>query len=335
MQYKTKNISLGSRIGGGFIGAFRGFVVGIVLLLPVIIIVSFAGQVNETVTQVSAQLSTTSESNQTTDEILDAIDAFNVNGFTKITSSIKIGEKNLGTALFDFVFTSTIVQNDGTKEKLEFANEFEVYIGAARAAIDLGVLESDFDYTQISKADLPQIRTLFNVGQSKLISLAAPIAANYIVENSDDIELTQSSLEILNDLRKIDYQEDFNQIYVAVANLLEIGNVGELLELIESQDLSQLSQQDTKNLAASFKALSNIELLTLTNVALDFALTQPELQDLVTWEEEAQREEALREYFKNIFADKNYFVGPNGVFGKFSEVIDLIANDENAILIFK
>src|SRR5690625_900884 len=138
LERRKKPIHLPSRFGGAIIGAFRGVFVTIMLLLPIIVI---SGAFNKYDSSNNSNIfkdktlidSNSEEINQDElediEELLKAIQTFNNEGICSLSSKLKFknSKKAFDEFMFDLIYSTTIEDKQGNKEKLYLSEELSSY----------------------------------------------------------------------------------------------------------------------------------------------------------------------------------------------------------------
>ncbi|MCD4826612.1 MAG: hypothetical protein K8Q99_02375 [Acholeplasmataceae bacterium] len=339
---RLKKTILG-RLGGGAIGSLRGLVVAFVFLVPLLVIAGFAAEVNTSVnvsqqnqqTQLSTDTEIASIIPSEIQEILDNIQEMNDGGLSAIVKDIKIQEKSLDRYIFDTVFTTQIVIDD-VKTPINFGNELEQLVGIAGIAIQNGYLD-DYDFNSFSSADIDNLEQVFiHIGQSDLIGYMIPAAVRYGVENLapdylDGLNLSerdgsQAALDVFYDIQ---WDQEFSRVFGIADAALTFASIGEWQTYIDQPELlAELTPEQGVLLANILRAFGDLEVLTLINVAVDYATTIEEAQQAVTWMDPSEVEGYLQEKFAFILDDPEFFLGSDGEIYRFANIIDTVFSDE-------
>ncbi len=340
-----------SRFGGGLMGGLRGAVVAFVFLLPLLVMASFIDGFGDIL---PIQSSNGSQALSGGDQELVAIpgldgalgdmladylaqiDEMNANGLTSITSQIVINGKPLERYLFDMVFTTKVVEEDKVTE-INWAGELESILGVGKVILESGFLEEGFQVEDISKEHLPYIEQLFtHIGNSDLLGYMIPFATRYGVENllpdmvgGVNIYEREKSKAAIDEFVSIDWSVEFNNIYGIAEAVLEFGSVSELMVYANNPELiAELSPEEGAKLANIFRALGNMETLSLISAALDLATTMDQVKEQIQWIAPEEVEEYLQDRLAFIIDDPKFFTGDSGEIYRIADFIEAIFTDE-------
>ncbi len=336
-----------SRLFGGAVGSLRGLVVAFVFLVPLLVIAGFAAEVNTSMnvnqTNEYQNLSTSDQvAAQVPNEIqdiLDNISDMHQNGLGNIVKDIKIQEKSLDRYIFDTVFT-THITIDGEKTPINYGNELEQLIGVAQVVLEGGYINNDFEIENISSDDLPNLEKVFyHIGQSDLITFMIPAAVKYGVNNLDvllpeyfaDMDLYEraASKAAIDNFLEISWDDEFMRIYDIADAALTFASVGEWMTYADQMELlAELTPEEGVLLANILRAFGELEVLTLINVALDYATTLEEVQQELIWLDAEDVEPYLQDRFAFILDDPDFFIGDEGEISRIAQIIETIFSDE-------
>ncbi|MFP4187707.1 MAG: hypothetical protein ACLFSU_06020, partial [Acholeplasmataceae bacterium] len=342
---RTYDKNLLGRLFGGVFGAVRGLLVAFVLLLPVFVLASFTETPQSgTDLEQQGEMMTITVGDQEIEvngndyeEIFDSIDEVNESGMSSAVSGFEIGGKTVDRLLFDMVFTTTIVEEDETKRDVNYGNEFEGLIGIASVLAKNGYLDSDFDVESISADNLDDIEYVFDqLGDSELIDYMIPVGTEYGVTellpdmlDGTDLYEREKSADALERFEEIDWNDEFDRLYDVVAEVLEFGSVGDLLDYAENTELLfELSREEGQALADVLRALGDSETLVLLNAALDYATTLEEAKELIEWMPPEEVEAYLQDRLDFAISDLEYFIGDTGEMQNIARLVETFYSDE-------
>jgi hypothetical protein len=340
---KRLNKNIFGRLGGAAIGSVRGLVVAFVFLVPLLVIAGFASEVNNNVnvaiqnqdTQLSADTQVASVIPSEVQDILDNIEEMNNGGLSAIVRDIKVEGKSLDRYIFDTVFTTDIVIED-VKTPINFGNELEQIVGIASILVQNGYLDN-YDFNNFSSADIDNVELIFNhIGQSELIGYMIPAAVRYGVENLapdflegvilSDRAASQDALDAFYD---ISWDEEFLRIFGIADAALTFASIGEWQTYLDQPELlAELTPEEGILFANIFRAFGDLEVLSLVNVALDYATTLQEVQQQITWMEPAEVEGYLQDKFAFVLDDPTFFSGSEGEIYRIAQIIETVFSDE-------
>lgn len=331
---KSPSKNIFSRLIGSLVSAVQGFFVGTVFLLPILVILGSIGTF-------SNQQTNGGVSNIIPEEFqvyLEQVSELNEQGLGAFLKQIKItDDKSLDEAFFDLAFTFKIKDNNDNQHKIYLSSEFNAYLGIAKIAIDKGYLDSDFDFNTVGKDNLPDIEAVFeHLQQSNLLGYMIPTATRFGVINYLDINIyeRESSQAGIEAFENIDWKAEFGQLYEVVAAVFELGDLSELQALLDPNNLQQLSEEELSKIRNVLSEFGNLQILSLTSVALDYATTLSAIQDQITWIEQANKESYLYNRFEFIINNPNFFIGEDGEIQKLLLIVDaLISSDYDANII--
>ncbi len=342
------------RFVGALFGGFRGLIAAFIFLLPILFIASSVGNVNLTSASINDEnihsLASGEESAveipSQVQEILDQIDEMNKNGLGSLTSKIMMTDNETGDEIsfdqfvFDKVFTfkTTDVSGEVSDTKVKLGREVSNLTGIFGILIDGGYLESDFDYTTISSANLADIENIMGyIQNSNLITSMIPSAVNfgsiYFLEDQLDFNLDDytSSQAALDSLIEADWGAEFNTLYVLIESALEFGSVNEIMAYLDDPaSLATLTPEQGVALGNIIRSAGNLQLTAAVDFAVEYLTTLESVQSNITWVEETQREAYLRDQFADVIStDTDYFTGENGTFYQIASLIDTIFSTNN------
>jgi transposase len=341
---KRLNKNILSRLFGGAIGSFRGLVVAFIFLVPLLVLAGFASEVtsglNIDQSQDGQNLSASTDLAipipSEIEDILRNINEMNEGGLSAIVKDITIQNKSLDRYIFDEVFTTDIIVEE-TSTSINFGNELEQIMGIATIIAEGGYLEDDFQVEDISHEDIANAELIFNhIGQSELIQYMIPAAVRYGVENLapdqlDGLDLggrdaTQVALEFFY---TIAWDEEFSEVFDIADSALTFASVGEWMTYMEQPELlAELTPEQGVMLANIFRSLGDLKMLSLINVAIDYATTLEEAQQQITWMDPTEVEGYLQEKFAFILDDPDFFVGSEGELYRIAQIIETVFSDE-------
>ncbi|MFA7422512.1 MAG: hypothetical protein WCZ00_02135 [Acholeplasmataceae bacterium] len=344
---KRLNKNILSRLFGGAMGSFRGLVVAFIFLVPLLVIAGFASEINSSInldqTNEVQNLSTTQDVAlpipSEVQEILNNIEEMNNNGLGAIVKDIKIQEKSLDRYIFDEVFTVK-VKTDEVETSINYGNELEHIMGIAQIVIEGGYLEDGFKIENISSTDADNLESVFNhIGQSDLLAFMIPAAVRYGVNNLEslapeyfqnmDINQRTASLQALDNFYDILWDEEFNRMFDVADAALTFATVGEWMTYMDQPELlAELTPEEGVLLANIVRAFGDLEVLTLLNVAIDYATTLDEVQQEIAWLAPEDVEPYLQDRFAFILDDPDFFIGDEGEISRIAQIIETVFSDE-------
>ena len=332
------------RLLGGFMGAIRGFVVGVVFLLPVIVLAGFVSGIATNLSynedhafQLSSDademISIPSEYN----EIIDNIIRMNENGIGRLTSQIIISGKSLDRIAFDMVFSADIIEEGEKVGEINLGNELEGIVGIAEVLISGGYLDN-YDFTQISSENLPDIEMIMgHLGRSTLIQSMIPLGTRFAVINllppfinGTNLYDRESTKTALDNFTSIDWEVEFNNIYGIIEAMLEFGSYQELMAYADNPLLLlEMTPDEAEAFTDIIRAFGNLETLYLLNAGIDFATSYESVQNIVSWVNQENREAYLQERLSFILDHPDFFVGNSGEITRIANFIESIFADED------
>ncbi len=341
---KRLNKNILSRLFGGAVGSLRGLVVAFIFLVPLLVLASFASEVTSGLNIEQTQEGQVLSSQQDfaiaipseIEEILRNINEMNEGGLSAIVKDITIQEKSLDRYIFDTVFTTDIVVEE-TSTSINFGNELEQIMGIATIIAENGYLEDDFQIESISTADITNAELIFqHIGQSELIQYMIPAAVRYGVENLAPEELNgidfggrDASQLALDFFYTIAWDEEFGEIFDIAESALTFATVGEWMTYIDQPELlAELTPEEGVMLADIIRSLGDLKMLSLINVAIDYATTLEEAQQQIAWMDPSEVEGYLQERFAFILDDPDFFVGSEGELYRIAQVVETVFSDE-------
>ncbi|MBE0700403.1 MAG: hypothetical protein IH571_01830, partial [Acholeplasmataceae bacterium] len=220
--------------------------------------------------------------------------------------------------------------------ELNLGNEFEGIFGIAEILIDGGYLEDGFQIESISSDNLADFEQIFGfVGQSQLIGYMIPVATRFGFETFLPEELginfydRTASAKALEEFETINWDEEFDRLYVFLESILEFGSIGEIMNYADNPELlAELTPAQGEELANIFRTLGDLKTLTLLNVAIDYATTLEEVQEMISWMDPSEVEAYLGERLDFIFENENFFIGEEGEVYRIAQLIETIFSDE-------
>ncbi len=283
---KLKKSLLG-RFFGGAMGAVRGFVVAFIFLIPILVLSSYVASVSDAITVENENVQTLStDGNQNLiaipsqiQDILNNISEMNQGGLSSITKDITIGGKPIEQYIFNRVFTTQVKDAGVAVAQLNFGEELEGIVGIAGILIDGGYLDSNFDYTTISSANLGDIEQIFTyISQSDLLSYLIPFATEYGLKNFLPSQYSNpyddpATAAALNEFTNIDWSVEFMNIYGIVDAILQFGSVDELMSYMENPDsLANMTQDQATAFGNIIAAVGQLQSLILLSAGIDYGL---------------------------------------------------------------
>ncbi len=337
-QRSGKKKKLSSRFIGGGIGAVRGVIVAFIFLLPIMVLSSMVSPVETSSTAATGSTSatpyadTTGENAEMVNDLLDALRDFNELGLGAFARQFKVNEQNLDKYIFDKVFTTKIKENGKTTD-LNLADEVEAFVGVGRFLIDRGILDNSFDYEDISKEDLEDIRGMLDgVQRSRLVDAVIPIATRVLITEylSDELEFdfygSEDSKRALDAFDQINWDEEFDRIYDVLEVALNFASVKDLLVYADNpKALLELTPEQGALVADAIDALSKLEMLVLANAGVDYARSNEMVLDFIDWLPEEERQDYINNRSAFMTEDLKYL---QNQIGKLSDVVRAVFSEE-------
>jgi hypothetical protein len=311
------------RLFGASMGALRGFVVGFVFLIPILVISGFVSGISALTINQDGTYSLGSDAKEIVaipNEVMDIllnIEEMNQKGLGALTSQIVISGKSIDRLIFDMVFTTKVVDSGEKVGEISLGQEFESIIGIAQILIQGGYLEDDFAIETISSDNLEDIEQIMGLlGKSSLLKTMIPLATRFGVSsilpdyiNGVNLYDRPSTATALDKFTSIDWENEFNNFYGIIEAVLEFGSVSELMAYADDPLLLlELTPDEAQKFTDIIRAFGKLETLYLLNVAVDFASSYGTVQDLITWIEPSEREAYLQERLGFILDNPNFFI---------------------------
>lgn len=296
-----KRIQAPSRFGGGFVGFLRGLVTGWVLVMPLIVLVGAINPVDETTLssprdEQQLSVSSLNQSGSVIDEWMTMFSELNQKGPGKITSQIMIQNEKAEVKLFDYLFTVQVKSPYYDPMDLALGAELHRVGHIASTVYQRGYLDDQFDIGTINYHDdyqaIEQILTL--IGETKLLPMVAPTAVDFAMNFPAILDLlgfdpteNEYTADLIEQLKVIDWENEANALTLTIENILLAASIGEWLGLTEDPTaLFDLSNEQLRHVGQALKSLSQLELLNATPLALEFLLTQDQISNLISWDED-------------------------------------------------
>lgn len=331
-----KKKRLSSRFIGGGIGAVRGFLVAFIFLLPIMVIASMVSPLEPTTTNPQASTEVayaeTGSNAEKVNELLDALRDFNELGVGSFARQFKVNEQNLDKYIFDKVFTTKIKEQGKTTE-LNLADEIEAFVGVGRFLIDRGILDDSFNYEDISKEDLEDIKAMLDgVKRSRLVDAVIPIATRVLVteylseELGFDFYNSTDSKRALDAFDQIDWDSEIDRLYDVVEIALEFASVKDLVQYSKDpKALLNLTPEQGAQVADAIEALSKLEMLVLANAGVDYARSNEDALSFIDWLPENERQDYINNRTAFMTSDLKYL---QNQIGKLSGVVRAVFSEE-------
>jgi hypothetical protein len=327
-----------NRLFGGTVGSLYGLIFAYILLLPILVIASFVTGISENLNLASNDQTVLSDQTEVVQvpsiviEILEKIEEMNQFGLSSITNQIIINEKPVDRLLFDMIFTTQVKLGEDVTD-LNWVNELEGIVNVAQAVIELGVLDSNFNYQNISESDLPAIEKVFNsLGNSNLIGYLIPFATRFGVSNflpeliGVDLYQRQYSKDAIDQFIEVDWSNEFGNYFSIIEKILEFASVEELMLYANNPGLLlEMDPVEAEKFADIFRAIGTLETFALISVAADYATTLSEVQAQIGFIREDEREEYLQDRLAFIIQNPQFL---NGEINRIADIIGAIFTDE-------
>lgn len=287
-----------SQAVGGVFGAIRGLVSAFIFLFPILFIlgtVDIVDDINIPTSQPTSTVTPVAGELDMVKEILDEIQAFNKQSLTYFTKDIKFDDRTIDEHLMNLVFNMNVVvdETSNTQIKVEIGKELKLIGGIFSAAMELNVLDPNFDFRDINHSnDFDAIaRILDNVGDSDLIQAIIPIAldiADRRPEVTDVLGFSPSqnpfTVSAYNRLKALSWKNEVDAIKNAIDAILQIGSIQELLDYLDNPILFlELDNSAKRKIADALDALADLELLYATPIGVEYALRSMDLMNQITW----------------------------------------------------
>ncbi|MCK9234916.1 MAG: hypothetical protein WC225_03475 [Acholeplasmataceae bacterium] len=296
-----KRIQAPSRFGGGFIGFLRGLITGWVLVMPLIVLVGAINPGNETTLssprdEQQLSVSPLNQSGSVIDEWMTLFTELNQKGPGKITSQIMIQNEKAEVKLFDYLFTVQVKSPYYDPMDLSLGSELHRVGSIASTAYQRGYLDDQFDIGTINYNDdfqaIEQILAL--IGETKLLPMITPTAVDFAMNFPSILDLlgfdpteNEYTADLIEQLKVIDWENEASALTLTIENILLAASIGEWLGLVEDPTaLFDLSNEQLRHVGHALKSLSQLELLNATPLALEFLLTQDQINNLISWDED-------------------------------------------------
>ena len=287
-----------SQAVGGVFGAIRGLVSAFIFLFPILFIlgtVDIVDDINIPTSQPTSTVTPVAGELDMVKEILDEIQAFNKQSLTYFTKDIKFDDRTIDEHLMNLVFNMNVVvdETSNTQIKVEIGKELKLIGGIFSAAMELNVLDPNFDFRDINHSDdFDAIaRILDNVGDSDLIQSIIPIAldiADKRPEVTDVLGFSPSqnpfTVSAYNRLKALSWKNEVDAIKNAIDAILQIGSIQELLDYLDNPILFlELDNSAKRKIADALDALADLELLYATPIGVEYALRSMDRMNQITW----------------------------------------------------
>lgn len=298
---------------GGFIGIFRGAFSGFIMLFPFLILINtIIGQGIEIDDPEYGELAT-------------SISAANDYNFVKIINDA-VQYEGVGAAdfFFDLAFRSKVNDN----EVIIWRHELK-WVGEGIKAALPDILSGNFDVENMTADDFSRYEGFFAAfAQSQLLnsSLKPVIKLGLAFANTteDFAFLTDEELTTLFekiDAAEIDLAGDFQQIYLAVHELLQIQSVSEWQAVADN--FAVIGGFDTNHQELFISALTRfvtLDILQLADIALEVGIYHESVRNEIVWLATNEEKVALLDNIRQSIA------GFNGTFisTTLSELVNLL-----------
>ena len=348
IKAERKKINPLSRLFGGILGAFRGVVVSFVLLLPLIVVAGSVSQfesVNqngETVNALNFFVKVNNDTNNNTEEvefeeILKALQNINDHGLGAVTKKVRVGDKSIDEAMFDFAFSGSVKSpQTNEKVKIHFSQEINTLGQIAQVLIEDGYLDKDFDYKKINYRDnyLGIDQMLQSASNSELFNLVFAITLDLANENENLINKIGFKMsenvytkDAFSELKKVSFKDDAESLSQTIKQALLLGSVGELIELSQNpKDVLNLTFNQKQQLAKILEEASELDLLIAGNIALEYLLHNEKILNKITWTDNPY--EYLHQQLNFIFSNPRYFTSDNNEIKNISKLLSNVFSEE-------
>lgn len=347
---RAKHHSVLSRFGGASIGAFRGLVVAFIFLLPLVMLGGAVRSIesepnsSENTSRLEALLDANGSGSSSSEmlDILKLIQTFDSDGIGQFTKNIKIGNKSLEDAVFDFAFTTDVVSKDSdgaeTKEKLVISQEIKSFGQIGRILIEGGYLESGYDLKGINYEDnYTDIEGILNnIGNSNLVNMIIPIGVdiastkflpeilgfnpNDLLDENGNKLHTKASMDAL---RNLDWKNEADALSKTIKALLEFGSVEELEKLIKTPKLFlDYPNAKKREVAIILKEVAELQLLSAANLGVEFAIRQDAVLKFAEWSDTPI--EYIQDSLAFVLSNVDFFIGEDGEIANIANLIDAV-----------
>lgn len=335
----AKKKSASSRLTGGFVGAVRGFIVGYIFLIPLILLIGATSGLTYRM-DTSSNLNLSDESTTTNinaeefNNMLDQISRLTNQTIVGMSKAIKVNDKSLDEMIFDFAFGGTIKYENNENKKVKLSRDLRALGEIANSVLEIGVLEQDFDYSNIShENDFKNIEDLFNrVAKLETANLGFSIGIDVLFEylqSSGTLDLVDNprTEKAHNMLKEISWNSEVSQLLNIVEKMLLIGDVGELEGYIKNYDTIFAENDEIKlSIIELVEELGNINLLKAAPILVEFSIQKEMLPEI------ANGEDYFEYYFDKldfIYKNPQILMTDGGTIGLLSGLLTDILLDED------
>ncbi|TVP94597.1 MAG: hypothetical protein EA374_06535 [Acholeplasmatales bacterium] len=225
-------------------------------------------------------------------------------GAGSYAASFPIGEKTLDIFLFDMALSARNrdPQNPG---RVALREELKIVMDMIPILDQAGVLDENFDPDTLTREQVETLSGLFHLlGESKLIPLALPVAAEYAVQLEAVQEVLAGYEPDLSVLYDIDWAGELNRfgdVFLAAFDVME----GQSFDDVDFFDLPQ------EKIVMLFHKIAALEVVEkLVPIAVDYALQREDVLELldgmvldlsdIVWQDEVRNLGDLLEAFLEI-----------------------------------
>ena len=321
-----------SRLGGALIGSVRGLVTAFVLLMPLLIIFSSLSNLTFDDTTISNDIVSELNMNERpvesiiTNDIEDMIEWLNELNDENVTNIFG----NLGTTLFDWSFETSFENGRAFNIK----DELSVVVQVVDVLNDNGFLDSSLslDVETLTEDNIDTLNEVIDLIQSSSLVVGALDTGSFVladglieellgVDFSDNVNAENA----LNELKDLNWSDEFDNLQAIVEALLAFGSVNELLDLAnDPNQVFELSSEEVTALADVVRRLGDLQLMKLLNIGLEYAITLDEVTSFVEWVPENEREDYLRDVLATILSDTEFFYGEDGDIYNVANLVEIV-----------
>ncbi|CCV64404.1 conserved hypothetical protein [Alteracholeplasma palmae J233] len=295
-KYKIKKVyptEAKQRYLGGFFGLIRGFLAGLTMMLPILVLVNAFD--NEKLRK----------NKDAFDPIIGDIIEANKYNFIKPFNFIKINHIGLADHFFDLAFSTKIKGNN-----VRWRAEISFYSEAAMTYYDIDQSEQSFELTSES---LKELKPLFiKMSQTRLMNLAIYPGYNYaLTELSNEKIEDTTQQKIAKKLKNIniDLNKDAMSVYALLEEMLSINDINTWQTYIqEPTKVLELNAVEREKVLDILEKMTDLKILKLGDVAIETFLSMKEGQKIFSWRKtDEEKEQAIQSFIAKISNFENEF----------------------------
>ncbi len=321
-----------SRIGGALIGSVRGLVTAFVLLMPLLIILSSLSNLTFEETTVSSEaLSEINANEQPLESIISSDIEEMVEWLNELNDeNVTIIFGNLGTTLFDWAFETSFESG----QSFNIKDELSVVVQIVDVLNDNGFLDSSnsIDIERLDEDNIDALNEVIDLIQSSSLVIGAldtgsSVLADGLIEELLGVDFSGNvnAQNALNELKNLNWSDEFDNIQAIVEALLAFGSINELMDLAnDPNQVFELSSEEVTALADVVRRLGDLQLMKLLNIGLEYAITLDEVTSFVEWVPENEREDYLRDVLATILSDTEFFYGEDGDIYNIANLVEIV-----------